>query len=200
MLLSAGFVSTSWAEVVQISVSALEQTYPLVTPSGQVPCRETEALDYPGEEVGVVVSISVRLRGTVLPGVGDCDGEVVSLGAELEPWFVNDSAADGYKRPMVVDAGAFEIDLLLPYIGHPLLQDPFNPNDDLLLRLCVRTESGCQYIQHVSVELDEVTFTVTTMSAVPTEKTTWGGIKSLYEETRSLGRPSNWPLLLTGRE
>jgi hypothetical protein len=158
LLLALGFlwVNSSPAEVIQITVPALAADYPFTTPEG-VPCRPTEAFDYPGEEVGTVLQVRVHLEGTVWPGLGDA-----------------------WRATVGVEGGSFELDLTLPN-GNPDFQDPISPGDDLYFRMCFVTESACVVVQEASAQLTEVTFTVTTTSVVPAERNTWGRIKALYK-------------------
>jgi hypothetical protein len=182
LLLALGFfwVSSSPAEVIQITVPALAADYPFTTPEG-VPCRPTEVFDYPGEEVGTVLQVRVHLEGTVWPGLGeDCDGTEMNLDAALNPWLINYWLGDAWRATVVVEGGSFELDLTLPN-GNPDFQDPISPGDDLYFRMCFVTESACVVVQEAAAQLTEVTFTVTTASVVPAERGTWGRIKALYK-------------------
>jgi len=182
LLLALGFfwTNSSPAEVVQITVPALAADYPFTTPEG-VPCRPTEAFDYPGEEVGVVLEVRVHLKGTVWPGLGeDCGGTEMDLGAGFNPWLINYWAGDAWRGTIGVEGGPFELDLTLPN-GNPDFQDPIRPGDILYFRMCFVTESACVVIQEASAQLTEVTFTVTTTSIVPAKPSSWGRIKALYK-------------------
>lgn len=177
IILSLVTAGTVGAEVVHINVPALARDYPPGDEGWSFYCSErVETLHYPGQEAGVVVELVAHLEGTVWAGLGECYGEPTALRAKIEPRFINLSTSDSFSRYAIVEEGPFAIDLVL----HSVLPDPFYPDDDLLLWLCVLPE-GCLVVEPVRADITDVTFIVTTEPVVPVESSTWGRIKALYE-------------------